>query len=45
MQPTTIRQVVVETLQYGLPLLVVNDGSTDSTVAEIKGLSVNRIEP
>lgn len=37
----TIRQVVAETLQYGLPLLVVNDGSIDSTVAEIKGLSVN----
>jgi glycosyltransferase involved in cell wall biosynthesis len=33
--------VVAETLQYGLPLLVVNDGSTDATVAEIKGLSAN----
>lgn len=37
----TIRQVAVETLQYGLPLLVVNDGSTDSTISEIKGLSLN----
>ena len=37
----TIRQVVAETLQYGLPLLVVNDGSTDATAAEINGLAVN----
>ncbi len=39
----TIRQVVIETIQYGLPLLVVDDGSTDATVAEIKGLPVNLI--
>jgi glycosyltransferase involved in cell wall biosynthesis len=32
--------VVVETLQYGFPLLIVNDGSTDATVNEIKGLPV-----
>jgi glycosyltransferase involved in cell wall biosynthesis len=36
----TIRQVVVESLQSGLPVLVVNDGSTDSTVQEIEGLPV-----
>jgi glycosyltransferase involved in cell wall biosynthesis len=39
----SIRQVVIETLQYGLPLLVVNDGSTDSTLGEIKGLPVSMI--
>lgn len=39
----TIRQVVTETLQVGLPVLVVNDGSTDSTVEVIEGLPVSLI--
>jgi len=36
----TIRPVVVESLQSGLPVLVVNDGSVDSTVAGIEGLPI-----
>ena len=40
----TIRQVVVESMQSGLPVLVVNDGSTDSTVEEIVGLPVTLLE-
>ena len=36
----TIRQVVVESMQSGLPVLVVNDGSVDSTVAGIEGLPI-----
>ena len=40
----TIRPVVVESLQSGLPVLVVNDGSTDSTVEEIVGLPVTLLE-
>jgi glycosyltransferase involved in cell wall biosynthesis len=36
----TIRQVLAETLQSGLPILLVNDGSVDSTVAGIEGLPV-----
>jgi len=36
----TIRRVVEETLQSGLQVLVVNDGSTDSTLAEIEDLSI-----
>lgn len=38
---STIRQVVIETLQSGLPVLVVNDGSIDSTITEIAGVPVN----
>ncbi len=34
----TIRQVLLETAQYGFPIVVVNDGSTDATVAECEGL-------
>lgn len=40
----TIRQVVVEALQSGLPVLVVNDGSADSTVVEIAGLPVSLLD-
>ncbi|MBI1921166.1 MAG: glycosyltransferase family 2 protein [Geobacter sp.] len=36
----TIRDVVAETLYSGLPVLVVNDGSTDSTTDALKGLEV-----
>ena len=36
----TIRQVVSETLQFGFPVLVVNDGSSDSTIKEIDGVPV-----
>jgi glycosyltransferase involved in cell wall biosynthesis len=37
----TIRQVVLETLQAGLPVVMVDDGSTDDTAAAISGLPVN----
>jgi glycosyltransferase involved in cell wall biosynthesis len=40
----TIRQVVAETMQSGLPVVVVDDGSTDSTVAEIAGMLVTLLE-
>jgi len=40
----TIRQVVAETLQCGLPVLVVNDGSSDSTAAQIESLPVSLVE-
>lgn len=33
--------MVGETLQFGLPLVVVDDGSTDATCAELKGLPAN----
>lgn len=36
----TIRQVVAETLLQGSPVLIVNDGSTDDTVAALNGLKV-----
>lgn len=39
----TIRQVVTETLQTGFPVLVVDDGSRDSTATEIAGLPVSLI--
>jgi len=38
---STIRQVVLEALQSGLPVLVVNDGSVDGTADEIRGLPVS----
>ncbi|HTP63749.1 MAG TPA: glycosyltransferase family 2 protein [Geobacteraceae bacterium] len=37
----TIRHVVLETLEYGFPVLVVNDGSTDGTVAAITDLPID----
>jgi glycosyltransferase involved in cell wall biosynthesis len=37
----TIADVAREALQTGLPLLVVDDGSRDGTVARLKGLPVN----
>lgn len=37
----TIRQVVEETLQAGLPLLVVDDGSNDATFPRLAGLPIN----
>ena len=37
----TIRQVALETLQAGLPVVVVDDGSGDDTAAAISGLPVN----
>jgi len=39
----SIRQVVLETMQSGLPLVVVDDGSVDRTAAELHGLPVNLI--
>ncbi len=36
----TIRLVLLETLQFGFPILVVNDGSTDATLAEAAKLPV-----
>jgi glycosyltransferase involved in cell wall biosynthesis len=39
----TLRQVAIETLQAGLPLLVVDDGSTDGTAAALQGLPVNLV--
>jgi len=40
----TIRKVAAETLQSGFPLLVVNDGSRDSTSKEVGELSVNLMD-
>jgi glycosyltransferase involved in cell wall biosynthesis len=34
----------METLQSGLPVIVVNDGSTDSTVQEISGIPVTLLD-
>lgn len=39
----SIRVIVEETLQPGLPILVVDDGSTDATAALVRGLPVNII--
>jgi glycosyltransferase involved in cell wall biosynthesis len=39
----TIEAVVRETLQQGLPLLVVDDGSSDGTGAKVKTLPVNLV--
>ncbi len=39
----TIRQVVSETLQFGLPVAVVNDGSTDATAMVIEDLPVTAL--
>jgi glycosyltransferase involved in cell wall biosynthesis len=39
----TIRRVVNETVASGYPLLVVNDGSVDSTLDEIAGLPVELV--
>ena len=39
----TVRQVVGETLQAGMPLLVVDDGSSDATAARLDGLPVNLV--
>ncbi len=36
----TIRAVASEVLQYGLPLIVVDDGSVDDTVMQLDGLAV-----
>lgn len=36
----TIRAVASEVLQYGLPLIVVDDGSVDDTVAQLDGLAL-----
>ncbi|MFQ5589526.1 MAG: DUF2062 domain-containing protein [Phycisphaerae bacterium] len=40
----TLRQVAERALQLGLPVLVVNDGSTDGGPAELAGLGVERID-
>ncbi|HUT25964.1 MAG TPA: DUF2062 domain-containing protein [Sumerlaeia bacterium] len=40
----TLRQVVEETLEVGLPVLVVNDGSADGGLDGIRDLSVERID-
>lgn len=41
---STIRGVVSEALMYLLPVLVVDDGSVDGTVAAIGGLPVNLVQ-
>jgi glycosyltransferase involved in cell wall biosynthesis len=40
----TIRGVVTEALMHGLPVVVVDDGSVDGTVAAISDLSVNLVQ-
>ncbi len=37
----TIRQVLLEISRFGFPILVVNDGSNDTTLAAIEGLSIS----
>jgi glycosyltransferase involved in cell wall biosynthesis len=40
---STLRAVAAEALQWGVPLLVVDDGSTDDTAQSVAGLPVNLI--
>jgi glycosyltransferase involved in cell wall biosynthesis len=40
----TLRQVVEETLETGLPVLVVNDGNTDGGPDRIRDLAIERID-
>jgi glycosyltransferase involved in cell wall biosynthesis len=40
----TLRQVATESLQHGLPVVVVNDGSTDETASVVADLPVTLLE-